>query len=107
MPEAELLDWIRSLGSVPREIMDDPKALASVIPAMRADLAVVASYVDDGARASCPVATYSGRSDQLMQPGAMESWKPRTGSYLGNSEFQGDHFYINNNALAITSDLVR
>ncbi|MFJ1996506.1 alpha/beta fold hydrolase [Streptomyces sp. DASNCL29] len=107
MPEEELLAWIRSLGSVPKEIMDDPKALATVIPAMRADLAVVASYVDDAARVPCPVATYSGRSDQLMQHGAMESWTPRTPSYLGNSEFQGDHFYINDNALAVVSDLVR
>ncbi len=107
MPEQELLDWIRTLGSVPKEIMDNPEALAMVIPAMRADLAVVASYVDDEAGIRCPVATYSGRSDQLMQPGAMASWVPRTPHYLGNSEFPGDHFYINSNALAITGDLLR
>jgi surfactin synthase thioesterase subunit len=107
MPEHELLDWIRTLGSVPREIMDSPEALAMVIPAMRADLAVVSSYVDDEAGVRCPVATYSGRSDQLMQPGAMASWVPRTPNYLGNSEFPGDHFYINSNALAITGDLLR
>nr|WP_184349701.1 thioesterase [Streptomyces olivoverticillatus] len=107
MPEPELLGWIRSLGSVPKEIMDDPQALATVIPAMRADLEVVASYVDDGAAVRIPVVTYSGRSDQLMEAGAMDSWLPRTPDYLGNSEFQGDHFYINDNALPITLDLTR
>ncbi|MBO3747423.1 thioesterase [Streptosporangiaceae bacterium NEAU-GS5] len=109
MPEEDLLGWIRTLGSVPTEIMEDPRALALIIPAMRADLAVVASYADDGAKLRCPVATYSGRSDQLMTPGAMASWETRTPRYHGNCEFQGDHFYINvpDHALAITADLVR
>lgn len=109
MPTDELLGWIRNLGSVPAEIMNDPAALAVIIPAMRADLAVVASYADDGARLRCPVVTYSGRDDQLMTPGAMASWSARTVSYLGNSEFHGDHFYINDpeHALAITTDLIR
>jgi surfactin synthase thioesterase subunit len=109
MPEPDLLGWIRNLGSVPTQILDDPQALALIIPAMRADLAVVASYVDDGARLRCPVATFSGRSDQLMTPGAMASWTTRTPQYFGNCEFQGDHFYINvpEHATAITTDLVR
>jgi surfactin synthase thioesterase subunit len=109
MPEDELVGWIRSMGSVPTEIVDDPQALALIIPAMRADLAVVASYADDGAKLHCPVVTYSGRSDPLMTAGAMASWSTRTSHYLGNSEFHGDHFYINvpEHALAITTDLVR
>jgi surfactin synthase thioesterase subunit len=109
MPEDELVGWIENLGSVPAEIMENPAALALIIPAMRADLAVVASYADDGARLRCPVVTYSGNADQLMTPGAMASWSTRTARYLGNSEFHGDHFYINDpeHALAITTDLVR
>jgi surfactin synthase thioesterase subunit len=109
MPEPDLLGWIEALGSVPAEIMDNPQALALIIPAMRADLAVVASYADDGARLACPVVTYSGRSDQLMTPGAMSSWATRTARYFGNSEFLGDHFYINvpEHAQVITTDLVR
>jgi surfactin synthase thioesterase subunit len=109
MPEEDLLGWIRNLGSVPKEIMEDPQALSLIIPAMRADLAVVASYVDDGAVLSCPVVTYSGNADQLMTLGAMASWASRTPQYFGNCEFQGDHFYISDpeNALAITSDLIR
>jgi surfactin synthase thioesterase subunit len=109
MPIEELKEWIRELGSVPTEIMDDPKALEMIIPAMRADLAVVASYLDDGAPLSCPIVSYSGNKDQLMGPGAMASWTDRTSSYLGNSEFHGDHFYMNNidNTIGVTSDLVR
>jgi surfactin synthase thioesterase subunit len=109
MPVEELMDWIRALGSVPKEIMDDQKAMAMIIPAMRADLAVVASYQDDGGVLTCPVVAYSGRFDQLMLPGAMESWVPRTPRFLGNSEFPGDHFYMNDmdNAVAVTTDLLR
>jgi surfactin synthase thioesterase subunit len=107
MPEPELLEWVRTLGSVPKDIMEDPKALAMVIPAMRADLEVVASYVDDEAVIQEPVVSYSGKHDQLMSPGAMASWSSRTPNYGGNREFDGDHFYINHNALPITTDMVR
>ncbi|MGJ5755150.1 surfactin synthase thioesterase subunit [Streptomyces puniciscabiei] len=109
MPVEELKGWIRALGSVPAEIMDDPKALEMIIPAMRADLAVVASYLDDGAAIGCPVVSYSGNRDQLMERGAMASWVDRTSSYLGNSEFNGDHFYMNDidNTIGVISDLVR
>jgi surfactin synthase thioesterase subunit len=109
MPEDQLLGFIRQLGSVPTELVENPDAMSVIIPAMRADLEVVASYRDDGLPVRCPVVTYSGRSDPLSTPGCMPSWSDRTPRYLGNSEFVGDHFYINepDHALAITTDLVR
>lgn len=108
MPESEMVEWIKKLGSFPAEIYDNPQMLALVVPALRADLAVCAQYVDDGARVGCPVASYGGRSDPLMErPDAMDSWRDRTPQYLGNSEFPGGHFYIDVHALAVTTDFVR
>lgn len=109
MPVDELMEWIRTLGSVPKEIMEDPRAMAMIIPAMRADLEVVASYEDDEAVLTCPVVAFSGRDDQLMTPGAMESWRPRTPLFLGNSEFPGDHFYMNDidHTIVVVTDLIR
>jgi len=108
MPEPEMVEWIKKLGSFPAEIYDNPEMLALVVPALRADLAVCAEYVDDGARVNCPVVSYGGRSDPLMeQPDAMDSWAARSPAYLGNSEFPGGHFYIDNHAQAVTLDFVR
>ena len=107
MSEPEMKEWIIALGSLPAEVYDDPQLLALVLPALRADLAVCATAKDDGAKVSCAVASYGGRSDPLMLPDAMRSWPDRTSTYLGNSEFPGGHFYIEEHALSVTSDLAR
>ncbi len=108
MPEAEMVEWIKKLGSFPAEVYDNPEMLALVVPALRADLAVCAEYVDDGAVVSCPIVSYGGASDPLMEdPEAMRSWTVRSPQYLGNSEFPGGHFYIDAHALAVTTDFAR
>ncbi|MGQ0838306.1 thioesterase II family protein [Actinokineospora sp.] len=109
MPEPDLIEWMKTLGSFPAEVYGDPQVMAMIIPALRADLAVVSTYVDDGAEVDVPLVSYSGKSDPLMAPRAMDSWQTRTTEYLGNSEFTGDHFYIDNpdHAVAVTADLTR
>ncbi|GAA4411394.1 alpha/beta fold hydrolase [Actinokineospora soli] len=109
MPEPDLIEWMKTLGSFPQEVYGDPAVMARIIPALRADLAVVSTYVDDAADCGVPLVSYSGKSDPLMYPGAMESWRTRTPEFLGNSEFTGDHFYIDTpeHAVAVTADLTR
>jgi surfactin synthase thioesterase subunit len=109
MPEPELITWMKNLGSFPEDVYDDPALLAMIIPALRADLEVSATYIDDGAAISSPIVAYSGRSDPLMEPGAMSAWAKRTPRYLGSSTFPGGHFYIDNHdhAVAVTADFTR
>jgi surfactin synthase thioesterase subunit len=109
MPEPELIGWMKSLGSFPAETFDDPELLAMIIPALRADIELSSTYVDDCAPVSCPIVAYSGRSDPLMPWEAMSAWIQRTPSYLGNSTFPGGHFYIENheNRMAVVTSLVR
>lgn len=108
MPESEMVQWIKKLGSFPATIYDNPEMLALVIPALRADLSVAAQYRDDGAPVPCPLVSYGGKSDPLMeQPDAMTSWGSRSQQCLGHSEYPGGHFYIDSHALAVTSDFCR
>lgn len=103
MPDPELVEWIKHLGSFPAEIYDNPAMLALVVPALRADLRVAAQYVDDNAGVSCALASYGGRSDPLQEdPDAMKHWAERSKGYLGHSEYPGGHFYIDAHAQAVT-----
>lgn len=107
MPESEMVEWIKKLGSFPAAVYDNPEMLAMVIPALRADLSVSGRYRDDGAGVPCPLVSYGGRSDPLMErPDAMDSWQSRSPDYLGNREYQGGHFYIDSHAPAVTSDFI-
>src|SRR6185312_2871781 len=96
-----------SLGSVPTELYQEPEVLALTMPAIRADLRICVDYRDDGAQISCPVVTYTGKSDPLVTSKAMTSWASRCSHHLGNCEFPGGHFFIYHEALAITADLAR
>ncbi|WP_405691698.1 thioesterase II family protein [Streptomyces sp. NBC_01185] len=107
LPQADLVEWARGLGSLPEAILNDTEALDMMMPAMRADLEVCASYEDDDAAVPCPVVTYSADHDPLVDPQAMESWAPRTGSYLGNRLFRGGHFFLHQETTSITADFVR
>ncbi len=108
MPEAEMVEWIKKLGSFPASVYDNPEMLALVIPALRADLAVAARYTDSPDEVPCPVASYGGTSDPLMEdPNAFTSWISRTPRYLGHSEYPGGHFYIDNHALPVTTEFSR
>lgn len=108
MPEPELVEWIKKLGSFPAEIYDNPEMLALVVPALRADLSVAAQYTDDGAAVICPLVSYGGKCDPLQEaPDAMRHWAARTDAYLGHREYPGGHFYIDSHAEAVTADLAR
>lgn len=110
LADSAMVDWIASLGSLPEAIYRDPEMLALTIPPTRADLTLYINYADDGddgAPISCPVATYTGKSDPLMASGAMTSWGGRSAAHLGNCEFPGGHFFIYQEAQAIAADLAR
>lgn len=104
MPDAEMVEWIKKLGSFPAEIYDNPEMLALVVPALRSDLRVSAQYVDAGTGVQCPLASYGGREDPLQEsPDAMSHWVRRSPAYLGHSEYSGGHFYIDSHAEAVTT----
>jgi len=105
--EAELVEWATNLGSFPEDVYRDPAMLKMVLPALRADLEVNATYADDGAAIRSPIVAYSGKSDPLMPPRAMDAWRLRTPNFLGNSTFPGGHFYLSDHAVSVVSDFTR
>lgn len=102
--DAQMVDAMRELGSLPVEL-GNPSALQAVLPALRADCAVSASYIDDHARVSCPVLAFSGLNDPVLIPGAMRRWACRTPRLLGERRLPGGHFYINRHAAAVADEV--
>ncbi|WP_018348361.1 thioesterase II family protein [Longispora albida] len=106
LPQPELVDWIVNLGSLPPAAYA-PEVLDLTVPPVRADLEICAKYLDDGARVSCPIVSYSGRDDPLHDRSGPGSWAGRTPEFLGNSEFPGGHFFLYDAVLPIAADLTR
>lgn len=103
----ELLAGVSRLHDMPPGGLADTEAQRLILPALRADLAVCHSYVDDGARVDCPLVAYNGRDDPLSPPQATSRWADRTPRYLGDRRFPGGHFFVHDHAAAILADLVQ
>lgn len=109
LADAELVAAMSALGAFPA-FSDtggtvDEQFLALTVPAMRADISVAAGYRDDRAVVDTPVVAFAGADDQLMEPAAMESWTSRTTRYLGARTYPGGHFFLDQEAAAVTADL--
>ena len=93
-------------------IEDDLRAMPEdlqdlVVPVLRADAAVCASYDDDGAAVPCPVVAYGAAADPLLPAEALRSWAGRTPRFLGARIYPGGHFFIREHNAAIAADLVQ
>lgn len=103
----EFFDAVAALGGLPDGTLAQPELAGMLEPSLRADFAVCSSYADDGARVDCPVVGYAGTDDPLLEPGGMGKWRARTDDFLGAMRFPGDHFYLEDHAVAVAADLVR
>jgi surfactin synthase thioesterase subunit len=104
---SEMGGLFKDLGAFPAELWADPDMLDLVLPPVIADFRVAAQYEDDGAMVDCPLMSYAGRSDPLLEPDAMTSWAGRSRQYLGHNEYPGGHFYVSDHAAAVVSDFAR
>jgi surfactin synthase thioesterase subunit len=108
LPDDQFAAKATELGMLPPQIRASPEMMGFVLPVLRADLSVVADMATVGdTKVSCPIAAYQGSDDPLLLPSAMASWSDRTPTFLGVSEFPGGHFYFDEHAMGVGTDLAR
>jgi medium-chain acyl-[acyl-carrier-protein] hydrolase len=96
LPEPELLDWLSQLDGTPRELLEDRELIASVMPTLRADLTVAASYVyADEPPLECSLSAYGGVGDPGVSRDMLAAWATHTSGKFRLRMFPGGHFYIN------------
>ncbi len=102
----DLLAMLRRFGGTPTAIMERPELIAALLPALRADLALVEDYaVEPGDRIACPITAFGG-TDDLSHSGALQSWRDLTCGKFRSCIFPGGHFYFSTAAEALTKEIV-
>ena len=102
----ELLAILRRFGGTPAAIMQRPEMIAALLPALRADLALVDGYtVDPGHRIPCPITAFGG-ADDPPHSGSLQSWRDFTSGNFRTCTFPGGHFYFVPSAVALTREIV-
>jgi surfactin synthase thioesterase subunit len=105
--DAQIVEGVLALGSAMPQLLADEELRELMVPVMRADMAVCASYHDDEAALDCPLVAYAGTDDPLVAPEAMACWSGRTPLFLGTRQFPGGHFFIHDHASAVAADLAQ
>ncbi|MFE7752967.1 thioesterase II family protein [Streptomyces sp. NPDC057428] len=101
-----LVEYLRELGGTAPHVLDDPDLLDLLLPTLRADLTVVATW-PYRARPTLPVAVraFSGAEDGPASPERMGAWRMETHGVFRQSVLPGGHFFIND-ALPTIADVI-
>jgi medium-chain acyl-[acyl-carrier-protein] hydrolase len=105
--DRDLLAILRRFGGTPAAVMQRPELIAALLPALRADLALVAGYaVDPEDRITCPITAFAG-ADDVTHSGSLQSWSDFTRGKFRTCIFPGGHFYFSPAAAALAKEIIR
>jgi len=103
----ELLATLSGFGGTPTAIMQRPELIAALLPALRADLALVDGYaVDLGDRITCPITAFGG-ADDVSHSNSLQSWRDFTRGRFRTCMFPGGHFYFSPAAEALANEIIQ
>jgi medium-chain acyl-[acyl-carrier-protein] hydrolase len=105
--DRDLLAILGRFGGTPAAVMQRPELIAALLPALRADLALVAAYaVDPEARVTCPITAFAG-ADDAAHSGSLQSWRDFTCGKFRACIFSGGHFYFSPAAAALAKEIIQ
>src|SRR5262249_55445711 len=105
--DQDLLAILGRFGGTPAAVMPRPELIAALLPALRADLALVAGYaVDPGDRTACPITAFAG-ADDVAPPGSLQSWRDFTRGKFRTCIFPGGHFYFSPGPVALGREIIQ
>jgi medium-chain acyl-[acyl-carrier-protein] hydrolase len=106
LPAESFVDWLRSCGGTPPEILADAELLELVLPVLRADVAVVESHRYRAQEPlAMPITAYSGANDQFAPTALMAGWQAETTGTFALKELPGAHFFLRTASVALLSDI--
>jgi pyochelin biosynthesis protein PchC len=90
-----LLAEIRELGGTDETVLEDPRYLPLIMPALRADYRAVRTYRHQaGPPLACPIVAVVGDADRRVSPDDARSWAAYTTGGFALRVLPGGHFYL-------------
>lgn len=97
-----LAEVARRYGGMPAIILQDVELMKLLIPALRADITALETYVyKEQDPLDCPIYAFGGNFDSTAKEKDLEAWRSHTSSGFELKMFDGDHFFIRNNRESI------
>ncbi|MFF7636224.1 thioesterase II family protein [Kitasatospora sp. NPDC008050] len=105
-PDEELIEKLRSWNATPEAVLADPELMTLLLPAIRADLAVVETYRFNGAPLlNCPVTAFGGTEDDSAGHAMLPRWGELTAGGFDLRMFPGGHFFLHSAGPAVLAEI--
>jgi surfactin synthase thioesterase subunit len=111
---ADTLDDDQLLAALDREYgsgsssLSHPEIREVMLPALRADLALLDSHVYRHAPPlTCPLTVYGGDSDPGTSPSSLDGWRAETSGPFRLVTLAGNHFFVESRRRELVTDIVR
>jgi len=96
LPDPQFIQALKKLNGIPSEVMNVPELIELLLPALRADIEAVESYVyTSDMPLTSPIFAFGGLDDPRVSRERLEGWASHTGSGFKSRYFPGGHFFIN------------
>jgi surfactin synthase thioesterase subunit len=93
--DADLLHFMASSGYTSTEVLQSDDLAQLLLPALRADLAMLAAYrYRSSPPLSCPISAWHAESDQTVSLTAVGEWAVHTSARFRLHTMPGDHFSV-------------
>ncbi|MDX3418905.1 alpha/beta fold hydrolase [Streptomyces sp. MD20-1-1] len=87
--------YIRSLGGVGAQLLDEPELRELALPVLRADFQLIADYrFTPGAPLTCPITVIAGDQDRSFTLQDAREWARHTVAGYDAHALPGGHFYL-------------
>jgi medium-chain acyl-[acyl-carrier-protein] hydrolase len=108
LPDQEFLDVAdRRFGAIPAVIRTDPEIRALVLPALRADMTMLETYVyRRESPLDCPLLAFAGHGDPEASTAQMREWAAEVTGTCSVHEVPGGHFFLKSEKHRVTELLV-
>lgn len=104
--DAALKEAIIEMGGVPEEFSKNEQLLQFFIPILRADFHLLETYIITPVQqVHCDISIFYGKRDLPSVLFDLNDWHQYTDRQCGFYEFEGDHFFINQETKAVTDKI--
>jgi surfactin synthase thioesterase subunit len=95
MSRAELADRLRALGGTPEAVLANPRLMALMEPAVRADLLATERYRPRAPKAlPYDIVVLAASDDQAITADSLQPWRDCTVGSFQIKWFEGQHFFV-------------
>jgi medium-chain acyl-[acyl-carrier-protein] hydrolase len=102
LPPSEFLEELRRFDGTPKEVLENPEIMELISPTLRADFAVLETYIyTKSPPLSCAMTVFGGLTDPEVSQTELAAWQEHTTGKFSLQMLPGNHFFIHENRLQL------